>query len=370
MAVTDYLRGAGTSADPYIIHNVAAWTQFFNVDKNSGKYFEVITDIDCGNIILSGIGGFYGQLNGNGHKVSGFRSSLNYWFNTINGGVPGKLKNIHIIATFTGSVAFFRSASTVFFSNFENVRFDISTTTTTTYLFYDIASSANTAITNVIITCLSSMSNVVGVVSSNNFSSCYVYAPNISNFNVTGVTRLLTNSLYLPASYPTLGSYWVMDSVSVPYLYPAGRTDLTIKYAIKGSVKVAGIAKKRKIAVMTSAYLGLLKKIDTADDGTYLIDMADVYDPVYVMHYDDYGFPLFANTAYALGGYIHPKTPNGYRYKCTTAGTSGASLPAEPWPTSSNLTAGTAIFSPEPVYKTETFLVSPHLYDFITGQPV
>ena len=37
-------------------------------------------------------------------------------------------------------------------------------------------------------------------------------------------------------------------------------------------------------------------------------------------------------TAYTLGKYIEPTTPNGLKYKCTTAGTTGASEPT--WPTS------------------------------------
>lgn len=41
-----------------------------------------------------------------------------------------------------------------------------------------------------------------------------------------------------------------------------------------------------------------------------------------------YILPARANsTAYALGASIIPATPNGYRYECTTAGTSGGSIP-------------------------------------------
>ena len=40
--------------------------------------------------------------------------------------------------------------------------------------------------------------------------------------------------------------------------------------------------------------------------------------------------PWEASTAYILGDYVWPTTFNGYRYVCTTAGTSGASEPT--WP--------------------------------------
>lgn len=39
-----------------------------------------------------------------------------------------------------------------------------------------------------------------------------------------------------------------------------------------------------------------------------------------------------ASTAYSLGAYIEPTTPNGLKYVCTTAGTSSGAEPA--WPTS------------------------------------
>lgn len=366
MAVTDYLRGAGTSADPYIIHNIAAWTQFFNVDKNSGKYFEIVNDIDCGGITLTGIDYFKGGINGNGNKVSNFKTSSSYWFNSSTTSAVAEICNIHVVAKYSGT-KYPLGSSTSFKMTVTNVRVDIEITSTGT-LFYalDLASSK---FDNFIVTYLGS-ARLSHFTSSNSLPNCYIYAPNTSDFNITGVNKITEANKFLPDSYMTLGSEWIIDSVSFPYLAKNGVHSLTQKYAIKGSTKVGGIAKKRKIAVLTAAYLGVLKNVYTADDGTYLIDMVDTYDPVYVMHYDDYGFPLAANTSYTLGLYIHPKTPNGYRYKCTTAGTSGATLPAEPWATSSNLTTGTAIFYPEPVYKTETFLVSPHLYDFLTGQPV
>lgn len=52
-------------------------------------------------------------------------------------------------------------------------------------------------------------------------------------------------------------------------------------------------------------------------------------------------------TAYSLGDYVEPTTPNGLKYKCTTAGTSHAST--EPtWPTTgigSTVSDGTAVWT-------------------------
>lgn len=370
MAVTDYLRGAGTSADPYIIHNVAAWIQFFTVDKARGLYFEVISDIDCGGITLTHVQYFYGSLNGNGYKIYGFSASATNSSFCGNNSTPGELKNIHISMMYTGSAAAL-SCSSSSRVNWVDVRFDIVLTYSTAEVFTILAATTGSTISNLIITYYGS-NNFCSNTSSYNYDGIiYVIAPNATmNLTGTGVVSLASSESLLPSSYPTLGSDWVMNGISIPYLYSNGRTDLIIKYAVKGITRVGGNGKSRNISVFTAAYIGVLKKLKSNTDGSYLIDMADVYDPVYVMHYDDYGFPLFANSAYGIGTYIHPKTPNGYRYKCTTAGTSAGTLPTDPWPTSSNLISGTAIFSPEPVYAAETFLVSPHLYDFLTGQPV
>ena len=51
----DYLRGSGTRADPYVIHNEGAWEKFMsyslygaNAGHRLAKYFEVVANIDCG----------------------------------------------------------------------------------------------------------------------------------------------------------------------------------------------------------------------------------------------------------------------------------------------------------------------------------
>lgn len=51
-------------------------------------------------------------------------------------------------------------------------------------------------------------------------------------------------------------------------------------------------------------------------------------------------------TAYSLGDYVEPTTPNGFVYECTTAGTSGGSEPS--WPTSgigTTVADGTAVWT-------------------------
>jgi hypothetical protein len=59
------------------------------------------------------------------------------------------------------------------------------------------------------------------------------------------------------------------------------------------------------------------------------------------------GLPAWAaTTAYSVGDAVEPTTPNGYRYVCTTAGTSGGSEPT--WPTTgigSTIVDGTVVWT-------------------------
>jgi len=66
--------------------------------------------------------------------------------------------------------------------------------------------------------------------------------------------------------------------------------------------------------------------VDTEPDGTY--DAKVYYGKLHSLITAD---AWEASTVYAEGDYVLPTVPNGYRYKCTTAGTSAAAEPT--WPT-------------------------------------
>lgn len=90
-----------------------------------------------------------------------------------------------------------------------------------------------------------------------------------------------------------------------------------------------------------------------------------------VATYEPYGLLPATNKAYVLDDIIHPVNPNGFRYLCTKAGNSGSVLPPEPWPTTTTLTIGASIFTPDPVYQPQLHgPIKPVLVDLITGQPV
>ena len=58
--------GSGTSGDPYIITNVQ---QLKEIKNNRFAYYELGSDIDLSGINWEPIGGFYGSLDGKGHKI-------------------------------------------------------------------------------------------------------------------------------------------------------------------------------------------------------------------------------------------------------------------------------------------------------------
>lgn len=364
-----YLTGNGSQSLPYIIYDEQSWELFISYTKYGAaagfmtqQYFSVVSDINCGGKAY-GMGGnsgnFKATLIGNGHRI------YNLSFIQSGGNVCKTLGG-----TITGLFLddFFIDNASYYFSDtvtcaITHSRFSI----TKNRLFYNPSHLNYSSDSLFINKSGESLFNVTGTTTAPN--SVYVVTDAV--ISIGGGTVVKLADAMLPSKYPNLSQlFWVLDGISYPYLFINGNPSDTQKYVVKGFTRINGIGKKRGIAILSSAYFGVLKKLISNDDGSYIADLWQVSDPVFVIHYDDYGAPISINTAYALGLYVHPKIPNGYRYKCTTSGTSGSELPAEPWSTTTNLVSGTAIFTPEPVYKAETFLVVPKLYDLLTGQPV
>lgn len=357
MAVTDYLRGAGTQADPYVIHNSVALSEFLTNGYKSSLYFEVVANINLASTFSFKSAPNF-TLNLNGYSVSGFTLNKSIW----NGVIERYPANIKITnGTFRFTTNATRWAETV--SDYE-------------------MATIKTILIDVVFDAGKSLSDYGG------YSGLYSATRTFFRYPVLGATSFTKTDCYcigvmagvtdtsstpfLPSAYLALMAkpeIWLLDGVTHPKTIASGRTDLTQKYAIKGKTLVGGTGKKRVISVFVAAYMNLLKKQLTDSNGNYVVDIGDVYDPVVVMHHDDYGYPFSANKAYALGDSIHPKLPNGYAYDCTTAGVS-ASIEPQTWPTSGSMTTGSAIFTPRPIYKPESQLVQPVKIDLLTGQPV
>lgn len=368
MATTDYLRGTGTAADPYIIHNAAAWAQFFCNDREAGYFFEVVADIDCGGVTLvKSTGYFAGTLNGNGHHVSNFKCASGFWLNTGPYLTNGKVNDLWLTATLTGGSAAFWHQAGYMVLIAKNCRFDITATTTTLCMFWQLTSTAY--IENCIFNLYGSSPKFAYSASAAP-ATMYAIMDASAKINAPGAVILSRSGAVNPSIYSTLDyAKWVIDGIDIPSLIPYGRDDLTIGYVVKGVTKVGGIGKPRQLLAMSAAYLGVIKQLKTGEDGSYTLGLNDYYDPLLICHYDDYGYPFQPNTAKTLGARIHPAIPNGYAYECTSAGTTDNAAPTD-WPTTGTLTSGTAIFTPKPIYAPETLLVVPRLINLLTGEPV
>lgn len=353
MAVTDYLKGSGSVDDPYIIHNLAAAVQYWKVDIKTACYAELVADVDMAGITVAGSYAYVwpGNLNGNGYCIS----NLN-WNNQ--GGSPARVdgiyKNLKLL-NWTG----YNNGILNFNNVCENLEI-VKTTGVSQFYLYGSATKMRRCLTNGNI-------SIADWNSGATVENCYYLAGSfIRATNLSAATN--KND---PALYPALlDTDWVKDGASIPRLLHKINQAFTQSYVVKGITKVAGQAKSRRCRLHSPADFNQISSVLSGVDGSYLLKCGYYTDSVYVTHSDDYGSKLQISKSYLIGNIIHPITPNGYRYKCTTAGTSAAALPSEPWPTSSNLVSGTAIFTPEPVYKAETFLVVPKLYDLLTGQPV
>ena len=343
-----YLSGDGTQVNPYLIHTADALFDFMTT--KTGAYGELICDINMSgkSFGTSWVTVGFALLSGNGFAINDL-----YLGNTLFRCTINKTK----IYLKQSCVFAFGASSVLAKFNDVEIKSDAGIT---------LQIIVNQSGAHVLTRCLIYVPTLTLPASGITYVTCY------ANAAKTGITTISVNS-FDASIYSALTDYpavWIVDGSSLPRLNHQSVSSLTQVYVIKGTTKVGGVAKSRKCRAHSQVDFYLINSVISNTDGSYLLNCGYYTDHVYVTHSDDYGYMLAASKSYVLGNYVHPNTPNGYRYKCTTPGTSGAELPPVPWPTSSNLVTGTAIFTPEPVYKTETFLVVPVLYDLLTGQPV
>ena len=126
LANAQFAGGTGTSSDPFQITTAAELNLVRNYlgSGNSGKYFKVMNDISLTSYLASGGEGytlwggsgwspigaefneFYGQFDGNNHKISGLKISLNTSYVGLFGSVKnsGTLHNLGVEIDPAGSV--------------------------------------------------------------------------------------------------------------------------------------------------------------------------------------------------------------------------------------------------------------------------
>lgn len=354
MAVTDYLAGAGTEDDPYIIHNLAAARQFWLTDIQRAIYVALVADIDMGGTTVVGYYGYSwpGNINGNGFCIS----NLNFENQSgVPAGVSGKFENLKIL-NWTG----YNNALLNFRGTVDNVEF-VSSDFGPSRLFYIYGP------TTVLKNCLCSGSyNINEWNGGGNVIDCYYVKGSIA----MGTNLIAASDKFDPLHYPgLLNSKWAKDGYSLPRLIKNINPLLSTHLAVKGVTKVGGIPMSRAVSIHSPVDFNMIAKSQSNPYGLYQLICGWYADHVVVVHRDDYGKLFAANFEYSIGDVIHPSIPNGYRYICTTAGTSAATEPTN-WPTDGSLTNGAAIFTAQPVYKPETFIAVPVLIDLLTGLPV
>jgi len=349
--------GSGTQADPYLLVNLADVQALFTSYLTSGKYFALVASLDLSAAQIAYINAATTvfHLDGRGYELkvnlrnnAGGTSGTSYIFYAWG---AGTLTNVALRITHTG---WYRNSGSNAGFTLSNSVIEFSSNNTGSLV--DLLRGTNSLI----------IGGNTGILSGSN-----VYKDGSVVSNTINTTSFADGNKYNKANYPGLDeAKWVFDGISLPHPRPQATADLTNRYGIKGQSKVGSNGQQRNVAVFTEN--GLRYKLQTTkSDGTFFINLNDVATPVILLVHDEIGTKLVANTAYALNQLIHPATPNGYRYRCTLAGNSGATLPAEPWPTAAVLTVGAAQFTPEPVFEPKAHgPLLPVLFNVITEQPV
>lgn len=349
--------GAGTEVDPYLLVNLADVTAFFTTHLSSGKYFSLINDLDLSSTqitYLNNVGSTLFYLDGRGYSLivnlKNTASTPSYIFREWGNAT---IKNCALKIIHVG--AYDNSGNAGRFTRLVDSTIEFS--------------SNNTGLQRNILQGTNSI--MIGGNALVQSSSVNLFKDGSVTPNTINTTSFSDGNKFNKSNYPTLSEdKWIFDGISLPRPRPQATADLTTRYGVKGQSKVGGNGRQRNLAVFTEN--GLRYKVqDTKADGSFFLNLNDVTTPVIVLAYDDIGAKAAINTAYSLNQIIHPATPNGFRYRCTMAGNSGATIPSEPWPTSVVLTIGAAKFTPEPVYEPKAHgPLLPVRFNVVTEQPV
>jgi hypothetical protein len=345
-----YLKGSGSSVDPWVIHNAAALKYYFETGGLVAGYAVLVNDIDMTGTTVSLKSGaqWICQLDGYGYAIRNLTLSgpNNYVRTTWK-----RLRFIKLTSSNNLFIGYNSAESFIVDCEFD----DISIPAHTSYITFN----------RCVVKGMSA--NIVNYYST---TSCYVVDGMYLFSKFTNLTS--TPDKYNASNYPALAALatlWLIDGASMPRLKAQSSSALTRAYAIKGLTKVGGIPRSRTVSCHSPVDFNQIAKGKSLGDGSYSLNCGLYTDHVAVVHSDDYGKLFAANYAYALGDVVHPSTTNGCRYICTTAGTSASTEPTN-WPTTGTLTTGSAIFTAQPVYKPEAFIAVPVLIDLITGLPV
>lgn len=344
--------GSGTATDPYLITNSADVKLFVDSYISSGKYFALVQNVDGSSAVATAKWidwSFY--LDGRGFSLS----------ISINKGDVSTL-----IKTITGCEIKNTTLSLLLFGGFSNFA---SITSNGRIKLQNSSFSINLSLTCSVVVFSGANGLLIGGNLTVDSSATGIYKHGSVIANTINTTSFPDGNPYGMSNYSGFDEkYWIFDGVSLPRSRPQSTADITTRQCVKGKTYIGGVGKKRSICFFTASNGYRYKQMTSDFDGGYLANLNDVVEPVIVMHYDDPGVSFAPSKSYVLGERIHPPTPNGYVYVCTTDGIASSTAPAE-WPTSGTLTSGAAIFTATPIYAPASHLAVPSPVNIITGEP-
>ncbi|RKR79624.1 RCC1 domain-containing protein [Marinobacter nauticus] len=159
-----------------------------------------------------------------------------------------------------------------------------------------------------------------------------------------------------------------------PFQYPPEKTfiawdkpDSALGSRVAGLMQIEDVPVKRMLkafsferltfdldggSITESKPLG--QTISDETTGEYEIILRDGFPrEIFLVAFDDYGEDFAANAPIELGERLHPSTPNGHVYECTTAGTLPSEEPVWSTDTSQDQAIGTAAVRPTLFYRPE-----------------
>ncbi|MCL6270727.1 hypothetical protein M3P05_12410 [Sansalvadorimonas sp. 2012CJ34-2] len=329
-------NGDGTQANPYLIETPEQMRDAF---QGGGGHYEVIKNIDMGGMDMGGYFSATSWIDGKGHVVSNAGQSGSSLYNDFN----GRLYNLHVQFIKTGPYEISRIVGDDY-GFFENVRFEFMDGQIQSWAQFRIYGDRIGSCTGVII-------------NEYHGSDRTTYWCNSGNTKID-VSATDTD----PASYPGIDSnVWDITGGSVPVLIPQSG-DYSAYTHVMGTTLVDGNPVSRIVRAVGAGRHELISETTSGADGSYDLQTSPYTHGVLVYTFDDYGTTLLPGTVYELDDITHPKGPNGYRYICVQAGTTGDPLPDAPWPTDQLIT-GTAIFNAEKI-------VQPFMHGPVTPVPI
>lgn len=378
-----YLKGEGTEALPYVIHDLAAWEYFLQNHAGTGsssdsamnEYHAVLcADIDASDSVVQSPRFWHAKLDGYGHKISGFRGYSSSIVFSFSHGLIKRLNFHNPIRLGSGGIFICVKSGVYDFLGPRAVRLEDAEITGDMNGGWFVGAET-TSVSPYYTRTILGVSNTSGMAHGSSATSNINGSYNLTSAQFHGAFDAYADpDPYNPAHYPALTALpdlWIVDGASPPRLKPQPVAHLIQGYAVKGNVSLSNIAAERTVVALAPGDFRYIAETHSAPDGSFFLPTGLYADHVFVMALEHYGRQLLANKSYVLGEIIHPQQPNGYRYTCTTAGNSGATLPEEPWPTESNLIVGAAVFTPSPVYAPAVHgPVKPVLVDLLTQEPV